>query len=56
MTKEILGGYKEENKGSEEEEIDKAEIDREVKAQKNDIFEKHKSMMSKKINYLLYNN
>ena len=56
MTKEILGGYKEENEGSEEEEINEADIDREVKAQINDIFEKHKRIMRKKINDLLYNN
>ena len=57
MTKEILGGYKEENEGSEEEEeINEADIDREVKAQINIIFEKHKRIMRKKINDLLYNN
>ena len=54
MTKEILGGYKEENDGSEEEEINEAEIDREFKTRINDIFEKHKRTISKKINDLLY--
>ena len=56
LTNDILGGYKEENDESEEEEIDQEEINREVNAQINEIFEKHKRYMRKKINDLLYNN
>ena len=48
LTNDILGGYKEENDESEEEEIDPEEINREVNAQINEIFENIKDICAKK--------
>ena len=54
MTNEMFGGYKEENDASEEEEIvlkeeiDPEEINREVNAKINEVFEKHKRLIRKK--------
>ena len=56
LTNDMFGGYKDGNDASEEEEIDSKEINREVEAKINQVFEKHKRLMRKKINDLLYNN
>ena len=54
LTNEMFGGYKEENDASEEEEIvlkeeiDPEEINREVNAKINEVFEKHKRLIRKK--------
>ena len=55
LTKKIAGGYKEENDVYESDEvIDEDAIEREVDAQINKIFERHKRNMLQRINDLLF--